>query len=380
MPRSGAPRKRESAAPLAGSRYNVSEPMIALLLQLLAAPALGGARPASPLYEANCQGPVWSPDGAKLAWEVNDHEARSITLYIYSPGQGAPRKVLPPRAGGGSLTAGFSTSAGAGVAHELSWAPSAPGRFVYSASTGGVDYDLYLDSGSPVAPGPGVDGGAAWSPDGRWIAFTSGRTGQGDLYLLDASNLSAPPRLLAGSPDTAELYAAWSPDSRALAFVSHTSRGDQILIVSDLAKPAARALTSWSHTQTRPRFSPDGRFVAFYSNHLESARFDLWVAPVAGGEPRLVTTSVVLNARGPSWTPDGRLVYVSDDDNRLDPVMIATLGENVALKTLATGTLGNGDLDVVRGTDGKTWLAIAAQGREGDLTRTFRRVYVMELP
>lgn len=351
------------------------------MLLLLFAAALAGARPLSPLYEANCQAPQWSPDGSKLAWEVNDHEKRTITLYVHTPGQPQPRKVIVPRSSSTSLTGGFTTSgSGESVTHELSWAPNAPGRFVYSASTGARDYDLFLDSGTPVAQSPAVDGGAAWSPDGRWIVFSSSRTGQGDLYLLDAASLSGQPRLLASSPDASELYAAWSPDSKAVAYVSHTDNGDQIMVIQELATPRPRALTDWSHTQTRPRFSPDGQRVAFYSNHDKPDRFDLWVAPLSGEAPRLIAQGVVLNARGPTWTPDGRLIYVSDDDNRLDPVMIATLGDNVALKTLATATLGNGDLDVARGTDGKTWLAIAAQGREGDLTRTYKRIYVMELP
>jgi len=350
------------------------------MLYLLLSAALAGARPASPLYDANCQAPLWSPDGSKLSWEVNDYEKRTISLYIYQPGQGAPRRVMASAGGASSLTTGFSTTRSESVAHELSWAPNAAGRFVYSASTGSKDYDLFLDSGTALAPSPSVDGGAVWSPDGRWIAYSSGRSGEGDLYLLDVTRLETPPRALTSIPDASELYAAWSPDSHSLAYVSHTEQGDQILLIVDISISKSIELTRWPHTQTRPRFSPDGALVAFYSNHLDPKRFDLYVVPVTGGEPRLVTTGVVLSARGPSWTPDGRLVYVSDDDNRYDPVMIATLGDNIGLKTLATGTLGNGDLDVARGTDGKLWLALAAQGREGDLTRTFKRIYIMEMP
>ena len=43
-------------------------------------------------------------------------------------------------------------------------------------------------------------------------------------------------------------------------------------------------------------------------------------------------------------------------------------------------TVGNGDIDIVEGTDGRTWLAIAAQGRVDDPVRDFKRIYVMALP
>ena len=354
----------------------------ALALASLPNVARAGARPASPLYEANCQSPSWSPDGGRLSWEVNDHEKRTVSTYVYTPGQGPPRRVMPGgRSASSSLTAGFSGSTAPAVAQELSWSPAATGRFVYSAATDSRDYDLFLDTGTPLAVAPGVDGGPSWSPDGKAIVFTSGRSGQGDLYLLDVGALDRPPRLLVSSPTTSEVFASWSPDSRRLVFVSHTEQGDEIQLVSDLASPSPRALTSWGHTQTRPRFSPDGAWIAFYSNHLKSDRFDLYVMPSSGGEPKLIASGVVLNSRGPSWTPDSsRLVYVLDDDNRLDPVMSAPLNNPTAAVVVATGTVGNGDTDVARGTDGKVWLAVAAQGKVGDESRTFKRIYVMELP
>ncbi len=41
--------------------------------------------------------------------------------------------------------------------------------------------------------------------------------------------------------------------------------------------------------------------------------------------------------------------------------------------------MGNGDLDLGRGTDGRLYLAVTAQGLEGGGKRDFKRVYVMEL-
>lgn len=357
--------------------------MLLHALLLLPGLALAGARPASPLYGGNCQSPRWSPDGAKLSWEVNDHEHKTVSLYVYSPGQGPPRAIRPVQRGTSSLTAGFGTAGAAGtetVSHELSWSPTALGRFVYSASAGSRDYELYLDQGAVLAPAPAVDGGPAWSPDGKWIVFTSSRTGQGDLYLLDVNTLEQPPRLLVGSPTSSEVYATWSPDSRSLVFVSHTDKGDELSLIPNFSTPVPQALTSWSRTQTRPSFSPDGKWIAFYSNHAQADRFDLYAVLSTGGAPKLIASGVVLDGQGPSWTPDSaNLVFVKDDDNKYDPVMLVPVSDLTRLKTLDTGTVGNGDLDVARGTDGKVWLAVAAQGRVGDEEKTYKRIYVMEL-
>ncbi len=352
--------------------------MLALLIARLAFAA--NAHPVSPPYDGNCQSPTWSRDGAKLSYEVNYHDRKVIELYVYEPGSREPRRVRPIGRGTTSLTAGFDSAGGENVAHEVSWAPPIIDRFVYSVSTAARDYDLAIDRAGPIAAAPGADGGPDWSPDGHWIVFTSARTGQGDLYLLDAHALESPPRRLTEVPEASELYARFSPDSRSVAYVVHTARGDNLFVIDDIENPEPRRLTDWPHAQTRPSWSPDGRYIAFYANKDVPSRFDLYVVPAKGGRPFPVARGVALSHDGPPWTPDGRsLVYVLDDDDRYDPVYIAPFDDPGAARPVPTGTVGNGDLAVARGTDGRTWLAVAAQGLERDEVRDFKRIYVMPL-
>ncbi|MCB9762930.1 MAG: PD40 domain-containing protein [Alphaproteobacteria bacterium] len=344
---------------------------------MAALPALAaGAAPVSPEVTGNAQHPLWSPDGARLSYEINDHEAKTVTLFLYDPGRG-PTKVSPSARGASSITAGFSTSPASQVVHELSWSPPSQGTFVYSASGADQDYDLYLGTGSAIAAFPGADGGPAWSPDGKHIAFTSARTGQGDVYLLRVDDLAAPPRQLSDDPTSSEVYVTWSPDSARLAWVGHNKTGDAVYMLDSLdGKP--RALASFGHTQTRPSFSPDGRSLAFYSDHLEPGRFDLWITPL-DGPPRKLVEKVVLNDAGPQWTSDGRVVYVLDDDDRFDPVYVIDPKGGPG-KPVPTRTVGNGDHHVVRAADGTDWLAVAAQGELYGQDRDYKRIYVMQLP
>jgi Tol biopolymer transport system component len=341
---------------------------------------VAGAHVVSPAYAGNCQSPMWAKDGSKLAYEVNFHDKKIIELYVYETGRSTVRRVRPVSRGQSSLTAGFDV-AKESVAHEVSWAPGSIGRFVYSAATDGHDYDLFIDGSGPVAAAPGTDGTPAWSPNGRYIAFTSARSGEGDLYVLDVDRIENAPKQLTSKADTSELYAAWAPTSKSLAYVSHSRQGDNVYVIDNTDKPVARRITFWEGTQTRPSWSPDGKLIAFYANHDAPGRFDLSVVAAAGGEPTRLASGVVMSSHGPSWTPDGQaIVYVRDDDASFDPIWIVPLAVPASAHAIGSDTVGNGDVDVVKANDGKTWIAVAAQGLAGDEVRDFKRVYVLALP
>ncbi len=90
-----------------------------------------------------------------------------------------------------------------------------------------------------------------------------------------------------------------------LAFAYH---GDLWVADADGARPAR--LTAHVSRNTFPRFSPDGKWVAFTSNRMGND--DVWVIPAAGGEARqltfLTTADTVLY-----WTPDGkRIIFASN--------------------------------------------------------------------
>ncbi len=329
---------------------------------------------------AHVQRPVWSPQGTMLSFEANFHDDKRIELHVGRPEPEGFTKVELGARAGGALLEGFATTSTAGrVMHELAWAPHAAGVYAFVASNDHRDYDLYISEGVPLAPAPGADGGPVWSPDGRYLAFTSARTGQGDLYLLDIQQIDQPPRQLTSDPTHSELFATWSADSQSIVYVGHAEQGDHLWLLPSLEGTAVE-LTSWSGLQIRPRFAPSGRMVAFYANQEDPERFDLYVMEASVGAKAVkLAEGVVVDSKGPSWAPDGqRIVYVADDDTAYDPIRVVSAAGGTP-RTLDLGTVGHGDLDLAtRG--GSTWLAYVAQGREGDLTRDFKRLYVTPLP
>ncbi len=350
--------------------------LLAAALPLVVWP-LVAAVPVAAVSGANLQRPSWSPDGTQLSFEANFHDEKRIELYVGEPEEGGFDVVKVRQHAATSLTAGFQTTSETGVVHELAWAPRFIGHYVFAASNDALDYDLYVSEGAALAPAPGADGGASWSPNGRWIAFSSARTGEGDLYLLDVKSIEKDPVRITNQPTSAELYVDWSHDSTQLVFVGHSESGDNLWLLPAMGAPPAR-LTAWPGNQIRPRFAPTDDRIAFYANHEDGERFDLYVVQ-PGSAPRLMVRGVYPDARGPSWTPDGRhLVYVADDDAQLDPVRAVSLG-NGSITTLPLDTVGHGDLDlVVRGD--MVWLAVVAQGRRADPVRDFKRLFVDSIP
>jgi len=106
-----------------------------------------------------------------------------------------------------------------------------------------------------------------------------------------------------------------SPDGRQVAFASATpdveanASRSAIWMVPAAGGEAIR-MTSGEKRDSDPRFSPDGRRLAFLSNRDGGSQ--IWTLNLAGGDPSKVT-SFPTEINGFSWSPDGRWFLVSSD-------------------------------------------------------------------
>ena len=196
------------------------------------------------------------------------------------------------------------------------WAAE-PKYEVAFASFAPINSDIFLADADgsharPFLPDAELDSNASFSPDGKWVLFTSRRAGTSDIYRahLDGSGLEP----LVASPAYDD-QAALSPDGRSLAFVS--SRGGQADIwILDLASKAVRNLTHNPAGDFRPSWSPDGQWLAFSSDressHPRSPKGDfsirhsteIYVVKADGSSLRRITQDGQFGG-SPSWSPDG---------------------------------------------------------------------------
>jgi Tol biopolymer transport system component len=155
-----------------------------------------------------------------------------------------------------------------------------------------------------------TDESPTWSPDGRYIAFRR-RDGGDGIYVVPA--LGGPERKVLASKDGRFDVPSldWSPDGKYLAYIGRGPRQSEAIFLLAIDNPKdKRPLTApIGQADYYPRFSPDGRTVAFV--RFADVR-DIFLVRTAGGEPRRLTFDNTI-AYGLDWTPDGAyIIFFSD--------------------------------------------------------------------
>lgn len=197
------------------------------------------------------------------------------------------------------------------------WSPDGQKVAFYSNRTGNDDiWVASLDNGEEVqlTTDPASDRRPNWSPDGIWIAFDSDRSGNRDIWIVKADGSEL--KQLTSSPRE-ELFASWGPDGRKIAFFSYGSGTNELWaidvdgsnpgpVVPDLADEQAQQCSFACH---QPAWDRSSQKLAFHSEL--SGNRDVWVVNADGTELTRLTTDPDEDYF-PSWTPDGRIVFMTE--------------------------------------------------------------------
>ena len=159
-------------------------------------------------------------------------------------------------------------------------------RLAFSRVT--LDSHLYrFDAGRPaeaVAPSSSFETDPHFSPDGRHIAFGSGRSGHVQIWVAAADGSNA--RLLTHDVRQSPGSPSWSPDGRSIAFDSGGGGAQVRIWTIDADGGTPRQITDGPGNPSVPVVSR--REMDYFANELGAAR-DIWRVPAAGGQPQQVT-------------------------------------------------------------------------------------------
>jgi Tol biopolymer transport system component/tRNA A-37 threonylcarbamoyl transferase component Bud32 len=209
-------------------------------------------------------------------------------------------------------------------------------RFGWPASDRAVSGSLQA---SQLTISPGLSMGAALSPDGASLAFSSNRSGRFEVYVRSSGARGGERQITSDGQQNIE--PTWSPDGKTIAY--HSVARHAIWVVPASGSGAPRQLAPFG---SKPVWSPDGKQVAFRSAAPNDLAWFDWAGP---GESTIFTVdadgshlrqvTIGRNPAGqhadPNWSPDGKRLIFS---------ALGAMGSRSSTNTLWTVEPASGDL------------------------------------
>ncbi|HSE97520.1 MAG TPA: S9 family peptidase [Blastocatellia bacterium] len=297
----------------------------------------------------NVGSPQWSPDGKWLAYTVSEwnkkENRRDTHIYIISASGGSPVKLTNGERGESSPQWSPDGSRIAFLANREQAQPGSQqgggrGNQIWVISVSGGEAEKITDEETAVSQ-------FRWSPDGKSIAYVirdvpkdkaereKRKKDKFDTIVVDSDytyshlwvmNLDSKQKKRATEGSFSISDPQWSPDSKWIAYTVSRSgaqessftdisedRNTDIFVVASTGGQS-RQLTSNPGPDSSPRWSPDGKHIAYSSNGNPESwaeKSDLMVIAVEGGNPRNLTASYHDSVFGIEWSPDNSAVYTT---------------------------------------------------------------------
>jgi dipeptidyl aminopeptidase/acylaminoacyl peptidase len=283
----------------------------------------------------------WSPDGLYLSFLSSRQDSKGSQVWLMDRRGGEGKRLTEIKGG----------------INDYAWSPDAKKLLLTL-----TDPDPE-DSGKIKTTKPYVIDRYQYKQDVEGYRYKKVHT---HLYLFDITTKKLD-TLTKGIHD--EESAIWSPDGASIAFVSNRTEDPDKNENSDIyiieARPGAtmRQLTDWKGSDNSPRWSPDGKWIA-YTRSVSEEDYHMYDEPVlclipaTGGEPRLLSRSLDRPVFNPRWAKDGKTIAALVADDRQQYVATFSAASGAIVKT----TGGQGAFTALE-PSGDGWLAMRSDPR-----------------
>lgn len=164
---------------------------------------------------------------------------------------------------------------------------------------------------------PASDTFPSWSPNGDRVAFVSTRNGATSIY-QKPSNGTLPEEPLVSSAEL-KYNPQWSSNGQSIIYSQLNPKTNVDLYLLSLSgEKKSTSLLQTNFIEAQPRFSPNGRWIAYISN--ETGQFEVYVDsfPVSGAKLAIS----IGGGSQPQWRADGRELYYYGADRKLVAVEV----------------------------------------------------------